>query len=145
MEVLEKLQEYTNSINGPDAPTKTLKGFPKVISILKSEKKYEILLKAHGPNLRSLLQQIPGERFSRTSIYKIIIQLVSYLFWIILFRSNVSKFCTNWAMFTMTLSQQTFSLGSKTPASYTLSTLEFLTGFWEAMELTFSPSSNHSS
>ena len=57
----------------------TLRGFPKIISIIRSERKFEILLKAHGPNLRSLLKQIPGEKFSMTSTLKIMIQLIQRL------------------------------------------------------------------
>ena len=63
-------------MNRDGTSRKTLKGFPKIISIIRSERKFEILLKAHGPNLRSLLKQIPGEKFSKTSTFKIMIQLI---------------------------------------------------------------------
>ena len=52
-------------------------GFPQLVSFAQNTKQAEILMKALGPNLRTLLKQSPGGVFSKNSAYKITLQLVS--------------------------------------------------------------------
>ena len=59
-------EEYMNPYNSQ-------LGFPDVISIMCSQEQQEILMKALGPNLRTLTKQIPNNEFSKTTVYKITI------------------------------------------------------------------------
>lgn len=59
-----------------DAANKYL-GFPKCVSSIVGTKSAEILMEALGPNLRKYLRECPGGVFSKPTILKIIIQLVS--------------------------------------------------------------------
>lgn len=60
VEVLERLHEYVRERFIRNGTNKIARGFPQVISILKSPMKNEIILKAQGPNLHTLLKQIPN-------------------------------------------------------------------------------------
>jgi serine/threonine protein kinase len=51
-------------------------GFPEMISHIEGGKTAEILMEALGPNLRKLLKQCPGNIFTKTTVYMIIIQLI---------------------------------------------------------------------
>jgi len=48
-------------------------GFPDMISNIEGQLSAEILMEALGPNLRKLLKQCPGYKFSNTTVYMITI------------------------------------------------------------------------
>ena len=54
-------------------------GFPKYVSSLQGTESAEILMEALGPNLKKYLRECPGGVFSKTTVYKIIIQLIQRL------------------------------------------------------------------
>ena len=52
-------------------------GFPEIVSKKDTNKRAEILMQALGPNLRKLVKQCPGKKFSKTTTFMITLQLVS--------------------------------------------------------------------
>jgi serine/threonine protein kinase len=54
-----------------------LEGFPEMISKKESNNQAEILMESLGSNLRKILKQCAEKEFSKTTVYMIIIQLVS--------------------------------------------------------------------
>ena len=63
-------------------------GYPKLLSALRGPNSAEILMEALGANLRKLLKELPGGVFSKPTVYKITIQLVSKLYFFILLFSR---------------------------------------------------------
>ena len=66
-------------------------GFPEIISKKDNNKRAEILMSALGPNLRKLVKQCPGRKFSKTTTFMITLQLVS------------TEFCFDFNLFLMHL------------------------------------------
>lgn len=71
--VLNQLDDYFRE------DTQEVKGFPDIVSKKDNNKRAEILMQALGPNLRKLVKQCPGKKFSKTTVYMITLQLVSDL------------------------------------------------------------------
>ena len=73
--VLNQLDDYFKKDDSQE-----VKGFPEIVSKKDNNKRAEILMQALGPNLRKLVKQCPGKKFSKTTVYMITLQLVSDLF-----------------------------------------------------------------
>mgnify|MGYP006893281187 CR=1 FL=1 len=75
--VFDTIVEDTAKLGQSEADKDKYTGFPKFISSLRGPNSAEILMEALGPNLRKLLKECPGGVFSKATVFKIIIQLVS--------------------------------------------------------------------
>lgn len=64
----------------PDHQSLTwIRGFPKILSFIDGTRQAEILMEALGTNLGRMLKQCPAKKLSKTTAYKITLQLVSFL------------------------------------------------------------------
>lgn len=78
-QVMRDLSAKNSKLGGFYNTENTPVGFPNIISIKESKERGEILMESLGDNLRNLVKKRPDGAFSRTTVYKITIALVSMI------------------------------------------------------------------
>ena len=71
---------FTKKVEFDQSKVEECNGFPEIVSKKDNNKRAEILMQALGPNLRKLVKQCPGKKFSKTTVFMITLQLVSNTF-----------------------------------------------------------------